>query len=111
MSGLNKNRYRNKTIAFRVSSEEAKRLEAQIKVCGMPRGEYFRQSLMHNRISIEVGKYQSDRLSLELRRLREYLQDLESKHDNEEIAVILTDCKVLLIELESVITKDNERND
>jgi hypothetical protein len=111
MSGMEKDRYRNKTIAFRVSPEEARRIEAQIKVCGMPKGEYFRHLVKNNRISIEVGKYKSDRLSLELRRLRECLQELEIKSDNEGIAVILMDCKALLMELECVTTRSNATDD
>jgi len=111
MSGLDKNRFRNKTISFRVSPEEAQKLEARIKVCGMLKGEYFIQSLLYNRISIVVGKYQSDRLSLELRRLREYIQELESECYNEEIAAILMDCKALLVELESVTKGNDNTND
>ena len=37
MSGLDKNRFRNTTISFRVSPEERLALEARIKVCGIPR--------------------------------------------------------------------------
>lgn len=111
MSGLDKNRFRNKTVSFRVSPEEAKKLEARIKVCGMSKGEYFIQSLLHNGISIAVGKYQSDRLSLELRRLREYLQELESGCNNEEMVVILLECKAVLVELESVSKRNLETDD
>lgn len=70
MSGLDKDRLRNKTISFRVSPDERQRLEARIKVSGMPKGQYFIQSLLYQKIEVIAGKYQSDRLSLELRRLR-----------------------------------------
>lgn len=67
MSGLDKNRFRNTTISFRVSPEERLALEARIKVCGIPKGEYFIKSLLYQRIEISVGKYKSDRLALELK--------------------------------------------
>ena len=56
MSGLDKNRFRNTTISFRVSPEERLALEARIKVCGLPKGEYFINSLLYQRIEISVGK-------------------------------------------------------
>lgn len=70
MSGLDKNRRRNKTISFRMSPEEVAQLDARIAVCGMPKGEYFIESLLRNKISIRVGKYESDILGIELLRLR-----------------------------------------
>lgn len=41
MSGLDKNRFRNTTISFRVSPEERLALEARIKVCGIPKRRVF----------------------------------------------------------------------
>ena len=69
----------------------------------MPKGEYFIQSLLHQRIEISVGKYQSDRLSLELKKLREALEKVS---DNEEIADIVIECQALLKQL-YVVTADN----
>lgn len=96
MSGLDKNRLRNSTISFRVSPEERIQLEARIKVSGMPKGQYFIQSLLHQRLSIAVGKYQSDRLSLEFKKLR---VALDSISETEEISKTLMECKALLNEL------------
>lgn len=105
MSGLDKNRLRNSTISFRVSPEERIELEARIKVSGMPKGQYFVQSLLHQRLSIAVGKYQSDRLSLEIKKLRE---TLDSISETEKIAEILKECHALLNELQKVITENTE---
>ncbi len=105
MSGLDKNRFRNTTISFRVSPEERLALEARIKVCGMPKGEYFIQSLLHQNICISVGKYQSDRLSLEFKKLREVL---ETVSDIDEMVDIANECKALLNQL-IIITKDNQK--
>lgn len=99
MSGLDKNRLRNKTISFRVSPEEARKLDARIKVCGMPKGEYFIQSLLNNNISIVGGKYQSDRLSLELSRLKETLHRLSVSNGFYNEIKIFQECKALLEEI------------
>ena len=69
MSGLDKDRKRNQTVCFRMTPEERRELEARIKVSGLPKGKYFIQSILHQEVKIAVGKYQSDRLSLEIRRL------------------------------------------
>ena len=74
MSGLDKNRVRNQTVCFRATAEERRQIEARITVSGMPKGEFYIQSLLHQEINIIVGKYQSDRLSLEIRRLRKRLE-------------------------------------
>ena len=66
MSGLDKDRKRNQTVCFRMTPEERRELEARIKVSGLPKGKYFIQSVLHQEVKIAVGKYQSDRLSLEI---------------------------------------------
>ena len=99
MSGLDKNRLRNSTISFRVSPEERIQLEARIKVSGMPKGQYFIQSLLHQKLSIAVGKYQSDRLSLEFKKIRETLESISA---SEEIAELLKDCIALLDEVQKI---------
>jgi tRNA U34 5-methylaminomethyl-2-thiouridine-forming methyltransferase MnmC len=101
MSGLVKDRLRNQTVSFRVSPEERRQLEARIILSGMPKGQYFIQSLLNQKLSIVVGKYQSDRLSLELRRLREQIVALRS--DNEELTNLLGDCLAILKQLQALI--------
>ena len=66
MSGLDKNRQRNCTVCFRATPQEVQMLEARVKASGMPKGKYILESVLHQKISIAVGKYQSDRMSLEL---------------------------------------------
>ncbi len=102
MSGLDKNRFRNTTISFRVSPEERLALEARIKVCGIPKGEYFIKSLLYQRIEISVGKYKSDRLALELKKLREAFESAECETET------LCECKALLKQLQEVMA-DNEK--
>ena len=106
MSGLDKNRKRNQTICFRMTAEERRELEARITVSGMPKGKYFIQSLLHQEVKIAVGKYQSDRLSLEIKRLQERLNGLET--ENEEIYEMLADCRELMKQV-IIITDKSQR--
>lgn len=92
MSGLDKDRKRNQTVCFRMTPEERRELEARIKVSGLPKGKYFIQSVLHQEVKIAVGKYQSDRLSLEIRRLWERLEHLET----EDFYEVLADCRALM---------------
>ncbi len=108
MSGLDKNRIRNQTVCFRATAEERRQIEVRIAVSGMPKGQFYIESLLHQQINIVVGKYQSDRLSLEIRRLREQLEKISEK-DKETLYEPLMDCKALLTELIELIKNNAER--
>ncbi len=94
MSGLDQYRKRNRTVCFRMSLDERRELEARIAVCGMPKGQYFIQSVLHQQVVLTAGKYQSDRLSLEIKRLRIAFEGLEA--DDVQVLELLTDCKALM---------------
>lgn len=102
MARKNEKRTRSKTISFYVTPEEYTELQARIKVSGMPKGEYFIQSLLYQRIEIYVGKYQSDRLALEFKKLREMLGSIKTDE------TVLQECRALLKQLQEV-TADNEK--
>ena len=63
------NRVRNKTISFRASPEEHRLIRARITVSGLSISEYTIQAMLGNPIEIRVGKFESDRLSVELKHL------------------------------------------
>lgn len=104
MSNFDYNRIRNHTMSFRVSEEERRQLKARIMVTGLPIGRYIFESALHQKICIAVGKYQSDRLSIELRKLREQLA--EKSKSSEELKELVTDCIYLLEQLMELITTD-----
>lgn len=106
MSGLDKNRHRNQTVCFRVSPEERCQLEARIIVSGMPKGQYYIQSLLHQEIHIVLGKYQSDRLSLEIQRLREAIERLYGHQEDNAIVSLFVDCRALLEEIAALMRKN-----
>lgn len=97
--GHDTHKIRITTMSFRVTEEEKTELEARINVCGLPKGEYFRQSLLHQQISITAGRFHSDRLALEIRRMRE---TLEGKTDPEETRQTIRACDALLRQIESI---------
>jgi hypothetical protein len=72
----------------------------------MPNGKFIVDSVLHQKIDITVGKYQSDRLSLELRRLRLCLDKQES--DTVEKEEALQACKALLQQLLLLVDEPNE---
>lgn len=102
MSDFDYNRIRNHTMSFRVSEEERRQLKARIMVTGLPIGRYILESALHQKICIAVGKYQSDRLSIELRKLREQLA--ETSKSSEELKELVTDCIYLLEQLMELTT-------
>lgn len=102
MSGLDKNRNRNQTISFRVSPEERRLLESRIQVTGLPKGEFILRSVLYGKIEVVAGKYQSDRLSLEMRRLREQLETVPDNKQDE----LLKDCKALLQAIINISQED-----
>lgn len=102
MSGLDKNRLRNQTISFRMSLEERRQMEARIVISGMPKGQYFIQSLLHQNIQIAVGKYQSDRLSLEIKHLRKAVDEAIKDQNLTELRYLLSDIQALLQQLQSI---------
>ena len=104
MSRNEKNRVRNQIISFRATEEEQQQINARITVSGMAKGEYFIQSLLHQKIVIAVGKYKSDRLSLELRKLREHLEQIKTVDDEE----LLMECKALLEQMISISEENND---
>ena len=70
-------------------------MEARIKASGLPKGKYILESVLHQKVSIAVGKYQSDRMSLELQKLRMALEHT----DGEEQQEVRIECKCLLEQL------------
>ena len=82
-----KARKRGNTIAFWLSDEEKKTVEARIKIAGVPKGDYYRNSILGQKVEIVAGKYRSDRLALILERLLERAEggDAYAEEEIEEI--------------------------
>lgn len=103
MSGLDKNRFRNKTVSVRMSPEERRRLKMKLKITGIPKGKFIIDSILQDNIFISVGKFESDRLAVEIKKLREEIKLQFEKNDSVEIREIMLDCKVMLEELDKLM--------
>lgn len=88
-------RTKNKSIAFHVTEEEMYKIDARIKVSGLSRGDYFIKTFLEQEIRTVIGKYECDRLAVELKRLRECIENI----DREDLENVLNECKALLNEL------------
>lgn len=105
-----KKRIRNKSVCFRMSNKELKKLEARITISNLNRSEFFIKMLLDGNISIRVGKYESDRLSLELLKLRLRLDDFKKDKNVVEFKQEIVDCITLIETLMYVINSDEEDN-
>ena len=84
------------TMCFRVTPEEKAALEARFKICGIPKGDYIRESLLNQNINITAGKFHSDRLAVEIKKLREVLETCE---EDETVEDTIKACNELLRQL------------
>ena len=105
----NNRRKRSLIVNFRVTPDEREQIEARIKITGLSKSDYFIKTVLAQDINITVGKYQSDRLSLEFKRLREAVEKIDLSETNENYDLLL-ECKSLLTELKPCVEekKTNE---
>ena len=101
MSGLDKNRFRNQSMCFRASYEERRAIEEKMKIAGIPKGKFYLESALNQKIIISVGKFESDKLSIEIRRLRQALENAGT--DDNELYAALVDCRALFEQMLRVL--------
>ena len=99
------NRIRSKAVTFNLSPEEYRQMEERIKLTGLSKVEFIIRSMLEQRIEIRVGKFESDRLSLEVRRLKDALNRVPTP---EEAVELLLECRALL---EQVILITNTKQE
>ena len=51
----NKNRWRNKTVAFRVSPEEDEQIEAAVRLSGLTKQDYITRRLLCREVVVPVS--------------------------------------------------------
>lgn len=107
MSGLDKNRLRNITVCFRASPNENQIINSRIKVSGKPKAEYIIETLLEGSVHVTAGRYHSDRLSLEIRRLKDALEIVEKGAQSSETLAVLEECKILLSQLITIILESS----
>ena len=70
----NKNRWRNKTVAFRVSPEENEQIDAAVRLSGLTKQDYITRRLLDRAVVVQgnprVYKALRDQLAAVLKELR-----------------------------------------
>lgn len=99
------NRTRSKAVTFNLSPEEYRQMEERIKLTGLSKVEFIIRSMLEQRIEICVGKFESDRLSLEVRQLKDALNSVKAP---KEAVELLLECRALL---EQVIQITNTKQE
>ena len=97
-------RVRNKTISFWATPDEYVRLKARIVVSGLSKSDYMIRAMLGNPVEIRVGKFESDRLGVELKRLSSRLAAVSVPDD---AIPLLLECKALLEQV-IMITQSSE---
>ena len=95
-------RARSKTVSFWMSPEEYRNLLARVKITGLAKNEFMIRALLGHPIEIRVGKFESDRLGVEILRLKEALQ--ATLIPNEAVPLLL-ECRALLEQVMEITKK------
>ena len=84
------NRWRNKTVAFRVSPEEDKQLETYVKLSGLTKQDYITRRLLKREVVVQGNPRVFKALREQLAAVLEELRRIEAgaKTDHELLEVI-----------------------
>lgn len=74
MACKREDRYRHNTIAFWLSDEEKSQVEARIILSGLPKGNYYRQAILGQEVTVVAGNYMSNRVAKVLEQILEHLK-------------------------------------
>ena len=84
------NRWRNKTVAFRVSPEEDKQIEAYVRLSGLTKQDYITRHLLCRDVVVQGNPRVYKALRNELAAVLQELQRIESGSDvNDELLNII----------------------
>ena len=81
MACRREDRFRHNTIAFWLSDEEKSQVEARIILSGLPKGEYYRRSILGQEVIVTAGNYMSNRVA---KALEQIALQLESGNTEDE---------------------------
>ena len=85
-----KGRWRNKTVAFRVSEEEAKLLDDLVALSGLTKQEYIMRRLLNREIVVQGNPRVYKALKNQMERIYEELKRLEKcSGENDEMLYTL----------------------
>ena len=100
-----KGRWRNRTVGFRVSEEEAKMIDRMVALSGLTKQEYILRKLMNWEVTVQGNPRVYKALKDELRKVLEELQRIEAGESvNEDLLEVIT----LLAETMSGMKEETE---
>lgn len=76
----NHNRWRSKTVAFRMSPEEADQLDAFVQMSGLPKQDYLIQRVLQKEIVVVGNPRVYKGLRIQMETIYEELQRIEDNH-------------------------------
>ena len=86
----NRGRWRNKTVAFRVSEEEAKQIDECVRLSGLTKQDYIVRRLMCRNIVVQGNPRVYKALKNQMTELYEKLKRIEQfSEENEELLYTL----------------------
>ena len=98
-------RWRNKTVAFRVSPEEDALIETAVRLSGLPKQDYILRRLQEKEVVVQGNPRVYKALKDELRKVLEELQRIEAGESvNEDLLEVIT----LLAETMSGMKEETE---
>lgn len=98
-------RHRKHIMNFHASPEERARIEARVTISCIPKVEFYMKSILGCKINVVAGKYKSDRLAVELKKLRRAIESFPIEENYDEEYYLLLNCNAMLQEL--IILIDN----
>ena len=90
---------------FHASPEERARIEARVTISCIPKVEFYMKSILGCKINVVAGKYKSDRLAVDLKKLRRAIESFPIEENYDEEYYLLLNCNAMLQEL--IILIDN----
>ena len=75
----NKNRWRNKTVAFRMTPEEAKKLDSYVRISGLQKQEYLIHRALQEEVTVRASPRTFKMLRNEMESVLKELQRIGNK--------------------------------
>ena len=98
------NRWRNKTVAFRVSPEENKQIDAAVRLSGLTKQDYITRRLLCRDVVVQGNPRVYKALKNQMAAIHEELKRMESiSPDNDELLYTL---QVIAITLDGLKGED-----
>lgn len=109
MACPNRNRHRPRTLAFRCTDEEFEIIDKRVKVTGEVKGDYLREVVLNGEVHINVGKFKSDKLALELRNINRNLKTTLETNVADDIVEMINKNQIMFKEMYELITQNHQK--